>query len=160
MTTDWDVKFWARVHIPNGEPNACWTWTGPRHSLTGRGLFSGPVKLVQAHRYAYERINGPIIPASLFVLHTCGNGDKGCVNPAHLYVGTQLDNMRDRKARGVPYENGRGVGYRSKVTPDQVREIRRRVAEGESRAAVARDFGISRMQAATIAARRSWKHVA
>ena len=156
-STDLGPKFWARVLT--GDPRGCWRYLGPRHRYTGRGLFSvSSGRLRQAHRVAYELAVGPI-PEGLYVLHTCNNGEGGCVNPAHLYAGTQVDNMRDRKARGVPYENGRGKGYRAKVNAEQVREMRRRVAAGESRAAMAREFGISRMQASTIVARKAWRHV-
>lgn len=158
---DWALKFWAKVDRSAG-PEACWIWLGLRHSITGRGLFSGPrphYKLVQAHRYAYLLEVGPI-PAGKFILHNCDNGGGGCVNPKHLYVGTQTDNMRDRKERSGPYVNGRGTGYRSKITARQVLEIRRLVnVEGLSRAEVGRQFGISRWQASTIASGKAWRKV-
>jgi len=79
------------------EPNTgCWIWMG---TLTLR--MYGRIKVggqsVPAHRFSCEHFNGPI-PPGYFVCHRCDN--PWCVNPAHLYAGTHLDNMRDRSARG------------------------------------------------------------
>jgi hypothetical protein len=63
---------YGRVHIPKGKP-------------------------VPAHRFSYELVNGPI-PDGLRVLHHCDNPP--CVNPVHLFVGTQADNGRDMVAKG------------------------------------------------------------
>lgn len=155
---NWAAKFWARVYVHEGE-DACWTWTGPKNTYTGRGLFSGPHKLVQAHRFAYELWAGPI-PEGMLVLHTCDNGGNGCVNPSHLYVGTQADNMRDRKERSGPYVNGRQKGPKEKLTDDQVREIRRLVGSGVPRAVAARKFGVTRWTASAIASGKSRRSVA
>jgi hypothetical protein len=156
METSWANKFWARVDI--GTKEECWQWTGPRHTITGRGLFSGPEKLVQAHRFAYELWAGPI-PLGMLVLHTCDNGAGGCVNPHHLYVGTQADNMRDRKERSGPYVNGRKKRPKEKLTTDEVREIRRLVASGVPRSVAGRQFGVTRWTASAIASGRSRRNV-
>lgn len=150
--------FWSLVDKRG--PDECWSWLGNKHVTSGRGLYWNGLRMVQAHRAAYEWANGGI-PDGAHILHTCDNGQGGCVNPAHLYAGSHHDNMRDRRERGGPYVNGRGTGYRAKLTEDQVREIRRLVnVAGLPRALVARKFGISRMQAATIAAGKAWGHVA
>jgi DNA invertase Pin-like site-specific DNA recombinase len=80
------------------------------------------------------------------------------VNPAHLFVGTQLDNVADmiakgRRPRGAHegLRNGRAL-----ITPDDVREIRRRYAAGEFQSSIARDFPIGKTQVAAIASRKSW----
>lgn len=78
----------------------CWLWKGQRHYL-GYGSFSKSAgkarQHVTAHRWAYEIHKGPI-PEGLFVMHSCDN--RICVNPAHLSVGTHLDNMRDMQNKG------------------------------------------------------------
>lgn len=90
-----------RSHVPNGEPDACWLWAG-RIGPDGYGWFTslemfGHRRPVGAHRIAWMLANGPIAPR-LLVCHHCD--EPGCVNPAHLFIGSQLDNMRDAKAKG------------------------------------------------------------
>lgn len=84
-------RFWARVEKTDG----CWWWQGSkrRSSRTRYGrlrLSSG--QLVTAHRASWTFTNGPI-PDGLWVLHRCDN--RACIRPDHLFLGTQLDNMRD-----------------------------------------------------------------
>lgn len=83
--------FWSRVDN-TGE---CWLWTGSQRDGYGRLLFQGRFKL--AHRVAWELTNGPI-PDGLYVCHTCDNPP--CVRPAHLFVGSQQDNLNDMVAKG------------------------------------------------------------
>ena len=91
-----DRQFWAKVE----KTETCWIWTGGVNKPGVRGGEHGIVCIhnrhVFAHRFSYELHNGPI-PEGLFVLHHCDV--PRCVNPAHLYVGTQQDNMNDAKRR-------------------------------------------------------------
>lgn len=89
-----EERFWSKVDVRG--PDECWLWM--------RGCGSGGYGQVwregrnwQAHRVAYEFTRGPI-PDGLWVLHRCDVPN--CVNPAHLYVGTHKDNVRDRVERG------------------------------------------------------------
>lgn len=97
------VRFWSKVK----KTDSCWFWTAGCNG-GGRGYFSlSHNKSVIASRYAWQITNGKI-PKYLFVLHKCDNGK--CVNPAHLFLGTHDDNMRDmveknRQASGE--RNGR-----------------------------------------------------
>lgn len=81
------------------EPNTgCWLWT---KSFSGNpkeyGQASHPQGHHRAHRLSYEAFFGPIDP-KLVVCHKCDTPP--CVNPSHLFIGTQLDNMQDRKSKG------------------------------------------------------------
>ena len=85
--------FWDHT-IP--EPNTgCLLWLG--HSYDRYGNFKIKGKGVRAHRYAYELTYGPI-PTGLCVLHGCDT--PLCVNPEHLFLGTQKENAMDREAKG------------------------------------------------------------
>jgi hypothetical protein len=88
------VEFEARF-IP--EPNTgCWIWTAPL-STQGYGWFRCNGQRMHAHRFSLQHFKGPI-PEGLYALHTCDN--RWCVNPEHLYAGTQSENIRDCVTRG------------------------------------------------------------
>jgi len=88
-------RFWAKVDVRG--PDDCWPWlgaAGPRgygRFAIGDGAMTGP------HRFSYELVCGPISDGML-ICHHCDN--PSCCNPAHLFVGTNTDNMQDAKAKG------------------------------------------------------------
>lgn len=149
------VRFWSKVDR-TGE---CWEWTGyrdpngyGRFSVGGRG---GSVQL--AHRYAWEMQNGSA--NGLFVCHHCDNPP--CVNPAHMFLGTQVDNMRDMASKGRWSPRNTACGERqglAKLTEESVRAIRSR-AVSETIAALAREFCVSESTIACAVHRRTWRHV-
>ena len=98
-------RFWSKVN----KTDTCWLWVGGK-LYTGQGQFSTPNGTVLAHRFSYELINGKI-PDKIKVLHKCDVSF--CVNPDHLFLGTDTDNMQDalykeRLVRQTPCEyNGK-----------------------------------------------------
>lgn len=85
-------RFWEKVQ----KTDTCWTWGGSRH-YRGYGFIRSGRTNVLAHRVAWELTNGSI-PENMLVCHTCDN--TSCVNPEHLFLGSQSDNMRDMTAKG------------------------------------------------------------
>lgn len=133
----YEKKFWARV--AGSGPEECWEWPGVR-STSGYGRVMVQWKEVQAHRVAWEFIHGPI-PDGLFVLHKCDN--RACVNPAHLFLGTQKDNMRDMSAKGRGRKSP-GPDYAApfaKIDRDLASQIRIDYVSGLSIPALRRKYG-------------------
>lgn len=152
-----------RNHFIQRGPSDCWNWTGagtrPAGNKHRRGLFALAGVLFQAPRVAWALAHGAD-PGILFVCHTCDN--PLCVNPAHLFLGTALDNQRDMQAKNRDRKDspsGERNG-RSRVTADQVREIRRRYASGEAtQLAMAVEYNITKDQISRIINRKSWKNL-
>ena len=135
----------------------CLIW---QHALTdngyGRTSFNGVAW--RAHRLAWSLVNGPI-PAGLHVLHRCDV--RACVEPSHLFLGTQADNMADmdRKGRRAPQPIGES-GYSAKLTRGgALKLLRAWEAEGLSVRALGRLAGISKSQAHRIVTGEQWAHL-
>lgn len=131
-------------------PSGCWEWYGRRHSA-GYGLIS---RGRYAHRAAYAQAHGPIDSAQ-HVLHRCDNPP--CCNPAHLFLGTQADNMADKQAKGRQARGARNGS--AKLTEHDVRGIRCLVSYGETHAAIAGRFGVAPSQVSMIRNGHTWRHV-
>lgn len=112
----------------------CWNWT--RGLTKGYGQF----QRFRAHRFSYELYVGKITDG-MSVLHRCDNPK--CVNPDHLFLGTQDDNMKDmqRKGRriGILHKDRRGPG-RTKLTEEQYSAV---CHDGRSSRKIAAELGIS-----------------
>ena len=96
---DQESRFWARVDKRG--PNECWEWTGGRKGH-GYGQVFFNSKNMRTHRLSWVLKNGPI-PPDLYVCHRCDNPP--CVNPEHLYLGTQKQNIREAQEKGRLYNH-------------------------------------------------------
>ncbi len=134
-------------------PNGCWLWTASMNGNYGQISIGGHQgKPLLAHRASWEIAYGPI-PNTMQVLHRCDNGR--CVNPDHLFLGTQMDNIHDMMAKGRDGFRGERHGA-AKLTEAQVREILTSTETGRS---IYRRTGISWKTISDIRRRVSWRHV-
>lgn len=151
-----DVRF--RNFVMAGAPEQCWPWKGkPNSSGYGSIRMPGRVgKMILAHRLAYEFYYQQPVPRNLCVLHSCDNPI--CVNPHHLFLGTNADNVADREnkgrgnSRGFP---GERCGH-AKLKNADVINIRR---DSRSHYKIAIDYGVARSTVTNIKLRRTWRHL-
>lgn len=111
----------------------------------------GQRRCVRAHRWVWEQIHGPI-PAGLCVLHRCDN--RACVNPQHLFLGTQLDNIADKVAKDRQQKGERVPNAR--LREQDVRTIRSSVA---SQRELAKHFGVDQSTISDVVRRKHWRHI-
>jgi hypothetical protein len=128
--------FWENT-IP--EPNTgCWLWMGCVNR-DGYGGIRVDGRTLGTHRFAALLTFGPI-PDGLVVMHRCDNPP--CVNPAHLRLGTDSDNARDKAVKGRAWGHSGAEHPRAKLTPGQVEDARRRRDAGEMLKVIAKDLNI------------------
>lgn len=139
------VRFWSKVQ--KDDPQNCWNWAGG-HSNTGYGVFTVNHVSYSAHRYAWTLTYGDI-PNGLWVLHHCDN--HSCVNPNHLFLGTQSDNLKDMASKGRQPSK--------KLSHEQVRQIRKLRARGLMLKDISRIFGISMAVVSKIARLELWRAI-
>lgn len=130
----------------------CWIVSGhalPNGYLQLKTRVNGRQESINAHRLAWELAHGPV-PAGLRVCHRCDV--PACVNPDHLFLGTQADNVHDCITKGR--RNAFGI---QKLHPDQVRAIRALAAEhGLTHRQIGQRFGVAKSTVQHIIARRAW----
>lgn len=137
----------------------CWNWTGPRIPK-GYGYMTVDYVKNYIHRLAWQTYNGPI-PTGKHVCHTCDNPP--CWNPAHLWLGTNMDNRRDsvekrRWSHGDTKLNGER-NRQAKLTEPEVTEMRALYVSGVSMADLARKYGRNSSTIEHVIWRHSWKHL-
>lgn len=138
-----EERYWAKVAVRG--PDDCWPWqAGEKATGKGYGGFwdgshlpSGKRRTILAHRFAWQLHTGED-PGELHVLHRCDNPP--CQNPKHLFLGTHLDNMADRNAKGRVSK-----GRPPTLTPEQMQLVREAYAQGNAtQDALAARFGVGR----------------
>lgn len=134
-------RFWAKVD----RGAECWNWVGAKLGRDGYGGFSvarGKPRGQQAPRYAHRvsyALAFGVIPPRLSVLHRCDN--RACVNPGHLFLGTQADNNRDAASKGrlsTPRPSSR------KVNDEQIAEMFALRKAGLTFQAIGDSFGVTK----------------
>jgi hypothetical protein len=138
--------------------NGCWNWTGA-HDKDGYGWIRVSGKQIAAHRYSYTASHGQI-PGGMQVLHTCDN--PCCVNPDHLFIGTQQNNVDDMIEKGRRANICGEKSILAKLTEEQVIDIRTRYTPRHpvnGCNAMAREFGVGQMEISRIVNRKRWKHI-
>lgn len=116
LTPKDEMRFWSKVN--RRSLDECWEWTSSRNRC-GYGQFRVGGKTVSAHRVAWVIAHGPIPAGEDFhgmcVLHRCDH--RSCTNVSHLFLGTNLDNMRDMQSKGRG-NNPRGDRHGSRLHPE------------------------------------------
>jgi hypothetical protein len=137
----------------------CWIWDGAINQ-GGYGYFWGKEKnkQVRAHRFFYEKFIGPI-PAGMQVNHHCDN--PSCVNPEHLFVGTQSDNIQDawdkkRMVNNLIFRQGERHPS-AKLSQHDVDIIRARSILGEKYQAMAIEYDMSYRGIQSIVRTENWR---
>ena len=145
-------RFWS--FVGNTDSGDCWLWTGSLSSHFAQARLSYKNKTLLAYRVSYELHKGTI-PKGKIIRHMCDN--PSCVNPEHLEIGTQADNVKDMIDRGrakyPPVKHG-SQHPRAKLTEDQVAEIRQ---SSETGVELARRFNVSTSAISVIRNNKKWK---
>jgi hypothetical protein len=136
-------RFWSKVQ----KSRACWNWSGTLDK-DGYGVIQGENRRqVRAQRLSYELNIGPI-PSGKHVLHRCDN--RACVNPKHLFLGTNLENIADKVKK---------QRQSAKLTPEKVRRIKRMLKSSISVSSIAVQMGVTIGAIYPIAKGKTWKYI-
>lgn len=141
-----EQSFWEKVEKGSG----CWNWLGGKNGA-GRANFRGR----SAPRVCWELVNKETLSCFVYVCHACDN--PACVNPDHLWLGTQKDNVHDMISKGrkvVLKKENHGM---AKLRIDIIDEIRQQIDMGYSHRMLAGMYGISKTQIGRIARREQWQ---
>lgn len=148
--------FWRNI-VPPKHKNDCWLYKSvQRCKSSGYGMIYINQRYYSAHRFSWELYNGRI-PKGKFCLHRCDI--RNCVNPDHLFLGTNKDNMRDKVKKGranVPY----GEKHHGSIINDNIaKKIKLNIKKGISAPEIAKNFNISKGIVFAIKSGKCWKHV-
>lgn len=146
-----EERFWARTDKKSKDE--CWLWQAMRTKY-GYGVISnGEGFKVRAHRYSWELHNNLKIPKGMVIRHTCDNPP--CVNPGHLLLGTQGENVQDMVDRRRQ-QKGEGHAH-SRLTKREVDKIRMlHSSGGYKQKDLAKAFGVSPSAISMILNKKRW----
>lgn len=152
-------RFWEKADRSGG-PHVCWPWRGWRHwkghgVLNVGSLVDGTRSKILAHVLSYRLAYGEPPPDKPCICHHCDNPP--CVNPRHLFAATVAENNHDMAAKGRASKGQRH--HWATLTEGEVLNISRRCTAGERRAALAREFHVSKTTVQRIATRTTWRHL-
>lgn len=145
-------RLWRRTLKSDG----CWIWQGCKTKQGYGYLGQSGSKNISAHRAAWL-VTHKVLPSWLHVLHKCDN--PSCVNPEHLFLGTNADNVADREAKGRQlYRKLGAANGRARLTEDQVRCI---YDDPRKQDDIAAAYGVSQSTVHRIKARAKggWNHI-
>lgn len=149
-------NFWKRVH-KLGNESGCWIWEGAEN-VNGYGqmsIYAPRYRQFRCHRISLA-IHGVEFSDEDVVCHKCDT--PLCVNPNHLFVGNQLDNLRDCRQKNRHMKGN--MNPISKLTPEAVREIREVAKEGYgSQRRMAKKYRVSEGVISEAVSGKTWAHV-
>lgn len=140
------LRFWSKVNFYG--PNGCFEWLACKVGGYGQFGLTGN-KRVRAHRFAYEVTKGEI-PADKVVCHSCDN--PSCVNPDHLFLGTQSDNVKDCVSKRRHVGNAR-------LNEWQVVGAMAQLLQGRLQREVGEYYDVTQANVSEIGTGRSWGHL-
>jgi hypothetical protein len=143
-------RLWSKIDVRG--PDECWPWNGTAKRYGS--VMLPDQRNVGAHRALYELIHGPL-KTEEFVCHSCDN--KICCNPAHLWVGSTTENIRDAAKKGLLCR-GSEVTH-SRITEEQARIIRNFSFELFSHQDIANVLGCHKESVGRIVRRETWSHL-
>lgn len=146
--------FWSKVNL-TANIDLCWEWIGAK-SKKGYGNFWFNGKCKHATYLSYYYWNN-VFPDGCHVLHKCDN--PSCVNPTHLFLGNNNDNVADKVSKGRCSCLKGSSNPKSKTTEADVLEIRKLFASGISRKDIYSKYNLSQSMVNQIISKRFWKHI-